>query len=332
MTGVWRSEEHRLTIKKEGAYGYKADTTAWAVSDITEPVGLMRGYTPPDPEREWIEKYQLGAANSRRIEQLIEGKYTLNGNIPFVMQNAKMFAYALGSDSFNAGTHTIKTEKALPSFAMMVSRLDGGAGNDYHRIFSGSKIDQFSIGADDSGEVKASMNVISQNVTINSADAAPTVTGYDDELYWFKDSTMTFWGSPIGRLQDFELTISNNLKPKRYFKSTAANTLSELLEGKQQFNIKATVTVDDASVYTQLLSGIGFDISLEFERGTNDSLLIGSDISAVNGSIGGGNHMCRIIKAPHVVPEDDEVNVPIEIVMQNMYVVAADDYGGSYLA
>jgi hypothetical protein len=334
---IFRSEQYRLALTPcENAFGYKTGTTAWGVADGAYPVGLLKGYEPPDPEIEWKDFKQIGVASSRNIETLVQGPFSLSGNIPFTIQDARMIALAFGSDSVSGladpYTHTIKPADELPSFGAVVSRLTSGVGNDYNRIYSGLKVDQLSLAAESSGELKASVTVQGQNVTQDNASDAPDVTALDDEPYWFYQSTITFWSTEIGRLQSFEMTLSNNIDGKRYFKTAPVNSVSELLEGGRQFSLKADIAIDDMTIYDKLINGTNFDISLYFERASGDTLKISSDISLDMQTLDGGANNCYISKAPHSVPDSNEVVVPVEIIMKNAYAVIENDYATSYVA
>lgn len=331
MANVYRTEQFRVAIAKEATYGYKTGTTNWANSDFAsaslgKAIGLLKGYEPPDPEAEWKVFRKIGVANSRHVEEFIAGKLELQGNVPFLVQNGRMIAYAMGTDTYAGGTHIITPNVTLPSFGMMVARLDSSPTT---RIFSGNKINQLSLAADDEGMLLGTMNTIAQNVATNTS-AIPTCVGESDDPYWFHKSAVTFWGSTIGRLQDFELTINNNLKPKRYFKTAPENTLSELLEGAQDFTIKASIAVDSMDVYTRLKNRTPFDLSILFTRGSGDTLEINTDISAA-GTRGAGANNCVIQKAPYQIPESDEVVVPVQIQAKRLYFSIADDEGSAYI-
>lgn len=325
---VFRSENYRLSIVEEPVYGYKTGTTIHVPSEAVYPIGLLNGYEPPDPNVEWKPFRKIGQEDSRNIEEFVEGKHEHQGNVPFTVQDARIIAMAFGQESVTGSdpyTHTITGASELPSFSMNVSRLTSGVTNDYNRMFTGCKIDSLTLAAEDSGELKANASIVSQNVTETNNVEAPTVTALNDEPYWFHQSAVTFWGSTIGRLQSFEMSLTNDLRPKRYYKDAPANSLSELLEGERKFSIKAGIAIDDMSIYALLEAGTAFDISLLFTRGASDTFLISSGIDP-DMSINEVDALnCRITGAPHSVPETNEVIVPVEMVVKNMYIKTVDD-------
>jgi hypothetical protein len=192
-------------------------------------------------------------------------------------------------------------------------------------MFSGCKIDTLTLAAEDSGELKANVGIVAQNVTETNDAEAPTVTALTDEPYWFHQSAVTFWGATIGRLQSFEMSLSNDLRPKRYYKDAPANTLSELLEGERKFTVKAGIAIDDMSIYAKLKAGTPFDISVLFTRGASDTFLISSgiDLDMTVNEVDANN--CVISSAPHAVPETNEIIVPVEMTVKNMYIKTVDD-------
>ncbi len=318
---ILRSEQFRLALAKETTYG-TAPTTGFI------PIGLLKGYEPPDPSQEWLSFKRLGVAGSRHVEHLVSGKRACSGSIPFTLQDGRMFALALGLDTVSGTApyvHTITEAESLPSFTLMVSRLMSGVTDDEIRKYVGTKINSFSIASEDSGELKGTASIISQDMELVMDEDAPDLIAMDDEPYWFDKATITFWGTEIGRCQSFELSINNSLKPKRYHRAAAqGNTLTEIIEGTAKYTCKATITVDDWTIMQQLLAKTPFDITISYARETDDTLTITSDVS------GTGDGNCQIEKAPYSIPETDEINVPVEIVIKHLKVIVENDVATSY--
>jgi hypothetical protein len=78
------------------------------------------------------------------------------------------------------------------------------------------------------------------------------------DIYNFSGGTVTFAGSGLAEVLDFEITIANNLKPKFYWNTTNDKHLSELVEAKREITSKMTVLPKDKSIFTRLLSGKGY--------------------------------------------------------------------------
>ena len=326
IVAVFRAEQYRLSMLAETAYGETP-----TLANIVNPIGLLKGYEPPDPEVEFLPFRKIGVADSRDVETFVQGKHTLRGNIPFVVQDPRIIAHALGTDTKTGTdpyTHTLTGKPTLPSYVLNVARLTTGANNDFNRMFSGCKVDSLVLAGEESGELKATVGSIAQYQTESNAADAPTVTGLTDEPYWFHQAVLTFWGSPIARIESFEFSIQNNLKPKRYYKTGSPaqpNTLSELLEGARKWSMKASIAIDDMSIYTKLKAGTPFDVSIVFTRGAGDTLTIDTDVT------GGGDNNCVISKAPHNVPESDEVIVPVDIQIKKAKIVVVNSYATAYV-
>ena len=117
---------------------------------------------------------------------------------------------------------------------------------------------------------------------------------------------------------------------------------SEMREGRREYTFSATVSLNDSEattgndiggaleLYKQLLlegnygSGSqGFNVRLEFVRGTNDTMVIDlpGDATAATGLAQGGVFLRG---APHDISEDATLQTSIDCVARNMKIVITD--------
>ena len=160
------------------------------------------------------------------------------------------------------------------------------------------------------------------------------------EPYFFSYGVCSFYGFVFARIKQFRLEISNNLEPKYYVSSTAGagQIPYEVREGRREYRIGATVDLGDEAVATKMAilseldaqgvypttaSGIkGFDISLVFTRGSNDTITFTLPPSAA--AIGGDTQGCLLASAPHNISPEAHTAVDLDIIARSSKIVVVD--------
>ena len=170
--------------------------------------------------------------------------------------------------------------------------------------------------------------------------------------YYFSEGTVYIGGAgdagrqEFARIRDFSISISNAVEQRYYINSRFGNGRmrgpSEMREGRREYTFTATVSLNDSEattgnsiggaleLYKQLLlegnygSGSqGFNVRLEFVRGTNDTMVIDlpGDATAATGLAQGGVFLRG---APHDISEEATLQTSIDCVARNMKIVITD--------
>jgi hypothetical protein len=163
--------------------------------------------------------------------------------------------------------------------------------------------------------------------------------------YFFSDGTLSLFGTSFARVSDFNISIDNAVE-SRYYINTRHGKLqrgpSEHREGARAYNMSATLALPDSAAATGsdrtlfkelLLEGdygtntvpnhSGFDITLSFSRGTNDSIVftIPSDGSSAKG---GNEQGAFITSATHNIGGSGILAVDASMIFRNMKIQIKD--------
>ena len=174
------------------------------------------------------------------------------------------------------------------------------------------------------------------------------------EPYYFSQGVVYIGGAgatrqEFARVRDFTIGVSNAIEPRYYISSRHGQGTgrrrgpNEMREGRREYSFSATVSLNDSEattgnsigaaleLYKQLLlegnygSGSqGFNVRLEFTRGTNDTMIIDlpADATAATG-LGQGGVFLR--SAPHDITEDPTMQTSIDCVAKNIKIVITDN-------
>ncbi|MAE82630.1 MAG: hypothetical protein CMB80_07850 [Flammeovirgaceae bacterium] len=309
--------------------------------------GIVKGTMEfPDDEIDWQPQYMHGHGRNPAI--FMEGKHECNGSVEFMVQNGKFLFLALGGQIVNTedysgayDKHVIETAsledldltlraedskgyRTLPSFTWHVSLENpGGASYNWGRYALGCKVDSCTITGEEEGAMTASLDIIAKK-TVDSNTTLVATSPETTDVYTFAGGTVTYAGSTLAEVTDFEVTINNNLKPKFYWNSTNTKYLTDLLESKREITSKLTVLPKDRTYFTRLISGKGtaaFDIIIKGSRDQDTNEYIQMTLKN-----------CFLKSAPHALSEDDvEMTVPLDIMVEYMITEIVDQNGSDLL-
>lgn len=256
-------------------------------------------------------------------------------------------------------THTICESRVLPAIQIAADYVDVDGAASLMRRYCGVKANRGSYRASEGAYLRMSIDdLIGRTMRYRDIDASDVDPWYSenithvsqtlttDEPYHFSYGVLTFAGSTVARVREFNLEVSNGLEPKYYVtnpKDLAVvgrennYTPWEIREGKRDYRCSITVDVDPnernlfadlcrMGVYTSVYKG--FQIVLTFTRGTSDTITITlaptrneTTVPAAGGDVQG----CLISKAPHNIVEQPLVSVPLEIEVRSAQIVVQDD-------
>ena len=237
------------------------------------------------------------------------------------------------------------------------------AANDFDRRYFGGMIGSASISAEEGGMVTMGWdsvnflgmvhNQTNSDVGARLTDAATTpFTGLmktidtDDvdfattNPYYFSEGTVTIYGQELARVRSFTINISNGEEPRYYISRRHGNRRgpSEIIENRREYSCSMTLALPDSQAATSstttlfkelLLEGDfgdgmeGFNITLTFTRGTNDSITI--TIPEGGAARAGGNTSGAFIRtATHNITGDNPVQVDADILFRNLKIEVND--------
>jgi len=284
----------------------------------------------PDPEVDYLEDRVIGG--DRELFDKRAGRRTYEaGSITVRPQDAWPFAYMFGSEQVNADTDIDGGSSTGTDTHVFTPRMDdlpptftteavyyaptSSSANDFVRTFGGCAVASGEISMDNENQLEVDMDLYAMSV---SPGSSPTtgVTVPDREKWIFSDakSNLSLFGTTFARVTDFSVSMDNGLESQYYIESSNAPSPFELLYNIIEYQLDATIAVDDNTLYQQLVNETDtkFEASIEFERPNGDSLRI-----TATG--------CSIESAPHDIPEDDQViEVDVSIVPEGLKVEVED--------
>lgn len=282
-----------------------------------------------DPEINWYDERLIGG--NREVSGRSPGQRSYDGgSYPVILTDALPLAMLFGREDFDSmtNTHTIypRMDGMPPSMTVEATFYGRGGGADFVRTFDGVTVDSGELGTDNDDRLTCSLETIALGVStgITPTDVG-TVTDADPWIFSDVSSDLSFAGTTFARLQDFSLSVNNNVGARYYITSNVSNRGDpyEILYGNVDYEFTATITIDDSTLYDELvgptLGGVAANIA--FTRSNGDTLTI--DLSGLN-----------IQEAPHSTPrgesaDDETVDVEATMLPQNATITVEDSVSAS---
>ena len=233
---------------------------------------------------------------------------------------------------------------------------------DFDRRYFGGKIGNATISAEEGGMLTMSWDSVNflgmiHNQKFNSnygsgATELPfyslmeTISSSDvdfptTEPYYFSNGEVSMFGQTLARVRSFSLSVNNNEEPRYYIARQKGRRRgpSEIKENRREYGMSVSLALPDATSSTSatartlfselLLEGdygsgkAGFNITLTFTRGTNDTITI---TIPDDGSAGtGGNEQGAFIRtAPHAFGTDNPYQVDADVLFRNLKITVVD--------
>lgn len=304
---------------------------------------------------------QIDLTTNAEVRQIISGANGA-GAQTFVLNYPLMIAHANAStlnEVTNPYTHTVRETQSLDSVSwhVLMRDTDESSTNDLIRRYVGGRVGRATISAEEGGMVRMSWDDVqfldhvhnqrfhssigggaTEIVRYNGAILSPTVSYPTTQPYYFSQGSISLFGVTFARIRNFNIEISNNPDVRYYIRDDATERgPSEIQEQRRNYRMTAVVALPDAisssattrSLFKEvLLEGnytagfTGFDISLTFTRGANDTIVITSPPSAA--AAGGDAQGCFFTRAPHNLGNESPVQVDGEIIMRSMIMSIVD--------
>lgn len=313
-----------------GALSITASAASYAINDVI-CIGVGTA---------WAEtRYITAGANP----------YTLNYPLSYDHASGVSIAkYGTVSSPPSYYTHVITDGMYISPMQISVVNKDSDLTTALMRRYIGCKVGRTTFAAAEGTELKCGWDeILARTMAFKDAAASTTAPWYSANVaaptvsfpatapYYFSQGALTYAGVSWCRVKDFSLEASNNLEAKYYICSTAvANRVPyELREGRKDYALRMNVDVTDANFFVDLCRmgtgtrGVGstfsgFDCSLVFTRGSNDTITFTMPGTAA--AAGGDSQGCFLRRAPHNIEESPLVSVPLEILTRNLKITIVD--------
>jgi len=308
MADPYKAEDTQLLTGLETSQGTSATPT-----DVFGKV--VEDATLPDPEQDWMVQRVIGGG--REPFQQEQGiKEYQGGEIPIVLQDGHPVAYAFGNDSVSGtgpATHTItpKEDGKPPSQTLEATYYGRGGGSDFVRTFAGATPNSLELSMNEDDELTAALTYWAMGVSTGSSPTTGiSVPSTDPWLFADASSELTLFGTTFARFIDFTFSLENNLTEGRYIAPEASHPTGdsrdpfEITYGNVDYELTATIAVEDDSLYQELISPTagGFQLVIEFQRGGSGYLFR----LTCDG--------CQFTEAPHEIPgESGRIEVEVTI-------------------
>lgn len=239
---------------------------------------------------------------------------------------------------------------------------DEDSAKDFDRRYFGGKVGSASISAEEGGMVSMSWDGVQflgmvtnqkYNAGFSTSTQHPFYTlmktiDSDDvdfpttDPYYFSQGEVSMFGQTIARLRNFTINIANGEEPRYYISRQMGRRKgpTEIKENRREYAMTATIALPDAgaaitntaarTLFTEMLlegdygSGkAGFNITLTFTRGTNDTITITIPDDGSAGT-GGNNQGAFIRSAQHDFGGENPYQVDVDILFRNLKIDVAD--------
>ena len=261
--------------------------------------------------------------------------------IPFMDMVHNQLKHTGYSGSYGSAQYTSSDASDIPRFALMqkitvddVNKLPGHASN-------------------------VTIDTVANTLDVTDINKDGT-RDFGSEPYYFSRGSIKFMGQEFAKIRSFSLTVGNNEEPRYYVAQRFGRHRgpNEIREQQREYTLAATVVLPDSAAATSnsltagtalfkelLLEGDygtdtnpnmkGFQVSLEFIRGTNDKINIdipGRDAGGALGTPGtpstpaeGGNNQGVFIRtAPHTISGDNPLQVELDMLVRNLNIAITD--------
>ena len=273
--------------------------------------------------------------------------------------NAVVNEVSSGAYYTHAITETVDLDSVSWHAHMRAS--DEDADKDFDRRYYGGKVGSASISAEEGGLVTMSWDGVQflgmiTNQQYNTGFSSSTnhpfyslmqkidsgdVNFPTTDPYYFSQGEVTMFGQTIARLRNFTLSISNGEEPRYYIQKQLGRRKGpvETKENRREYSMSATIALPDAltsastaarTLFTEMLlegdygSGkAGFNITLTFTRGTNDTITITIPDDGSAGT-GGNNQGAFIRSAQHDFGGENPFQVDADILFRNLKIDVVD--------
>ena len=341
-----------------------ASTTFSGLPSGTSQIGAMSILTISTSANFANNDYvQIGTGVTSEVRQLTStsGSYAASAET-FFLNKPLLFEHASGEtvrEVIGPYTHTVNESTSLQglSWSVVLNTSDEVTANRLIRNYIGGKVNRATFTAEEGGFLRLSYDDVQfidmvHNQSSHSgytgelpkyegAVGTPSITDLATEPYYFSQGTISIAGVEFARIKNFSIEVNNNIEAQYYVQDSSIDrTPFELLEGRREYRMSASIGLPDAAAATStastlfkelILEGnytgamVGFDVVMTFTRGTNETITFTSP-SVAEGAAGSGglNQGAFITSASHNLGTDALVSVDVEMLTRSLGIVIVD--------
>lgn len=307
---------------------------------------------------------QIDTGTSAEVRQISSGASGAGAQV-FVLDYPLMIAHSNGAtlnEVTSPYTHTVRETVGLDSMTwhVLMRDTDEAAGSDFIRRYVGGKANRSTLLADEGGVLRMSFDDVqfidlvhnqrfhssvgggtTEIVRYNGAIIAPTVTLPTTEPYYFSQGSVSLFGVTFARIRNFRLETVNNVTPEFYITDNASERIAQqMFEARRAYRLAATIALPDSLANTAttrtlfkelILEGnygttfSGFDVSLVFTRGTNDTITI--TIPPSSAAAGLDAQGAFIERAPSDITAENLVQAEVSMIFRSVQMTVVDSVG-----
>lgn len=252
---------------------------------------------------------RVPAVGQRASAAQIAKGYDISGSIEYVYQNGKFLAYALGNSAAPTGTyiHTITCTDRLPSFTMGISH---NSTINVVRTYAGCKVNQLRISGGLDQPLKVTADILAQTISVAATALAQATDAETDDVLAPQMATLAIGGTPVAQVQNFELSINNNLEyPHQIGHRLAAAGIEKLRE----IDLRATFNFEDTEGITQYKSFLADAASPYTPVDTTD--IVGAStatLTITNGGAAGSTLRSIVINLGVFKIDEYSISTPVD--------------------
>lgn len=249
-----------LSDQNRTCFQYESGTYA-SVSGNRQWLGLVQDHSLESNMNVMQIRYQ--GSTDRNVDDFADGTKEWNGTLSYYPQDWKMLGFAIGSIQDVSGTATgivhvfsetnsddrvQVSDKPLYHFTVEDSKNIGNAGSNFIRTTAGAIVDSFQISAPVGEIVSCEVGYVAQDSTMSSG-AIVALTPTTTKPYVFNNVSLEIPdGTLVANTKEVTFTINNNLE--REFYLNGSRTASEILAMNRDYEVTATLNMDDGNART----------------------------------------------------------------------------------
>jgi len=214
MPGIVFGNNATLTLFNETTYGTRTNANGQKLFFTTESLKA---------NRQTFDSQTI--TGDRERMKPVRGNVNVSGQIALEVSPENMLLmlyYAIGTWTTTGTaapyTHTFTTGSKLPSFQAEVNfGADAPTGQQYH-LFTGLKVNTFSLQVPNNGNITASFDCIGQNSLMSDTgiDAHPATTAFNRFSSFEANIYLDGATTPSGIVESFSINVANELDESIY--------------------------------------------------------------------------------------------------------------------
>lgn len=278
---------------------YGKESTYGTAGTIDSNVGLVQSVSPTE-NNSLIKIRTLGG--TRDYSNIVPGKFEVNGNFSYYVQDGKFLAFAIGEATdaqwgataayvHTMGAGTDPGSNDFPSFTLEFANTEDAVVTtaNLKRLYTGCRVNNLSISATVDEPLQATVDWIGQTVTASQA-ANTSVTPSETDPYVFYQGALYVTSGTIAadtamnpdhkicELNSFNIAINNNLEALWYICSSTTNAraLRALVPKGRDWTGNVEIHFTNWNMYQRFLGEVsattpqdvltGYEMVLDFVR------------------------------------------------------------------